>query len=270
MPWQPIAHDGSHRYAAPGPHAHACALGTRVGVWACGRVGARGCVGAHARRRSWAGRRGWALPVGGKCGVVLKARCGGHGSLTLSPPGSSGPGHRILLVTETRCPPVPRLRKHGDGCAPGTTGGDPRSLTACGHRWRRRTSWVPHSHGLGRWWQVEGSLGALSASLPWDVPGKVPGCGVAAPLVLGARRAHHRTGPSKMGRGGGSAGGCLASRDRPQLHWSARGYAGLGVCHEVGGARAHLEVPWVGRSRDTHNSQASQAVSPSQPPLFRP
>ena len=127
----------------------------------------------------------------------------GHGSLTLSPPGSSGPGHRILLVTETRCPPVPRLRTHGDGCAPGTTGGDPRSLTACRHRWRRRTSWVPHSHGLGRWWQVEGSLGALSASLPWDLPGKVPGCGAAAPLVLGARRAHHRTGPSKGLKGGG-------------------------------------------------------------------
>ena len=127
----------------------------------------------------------------------------GHGSLTLSPPGSSGPGHRILLVTETRCLPLPRLRKHGHGCAPGTTGRDPRSLTAYRHRWRRRTSWVPHSHGLGRWWQVEGSQGALSASLPWGLPGKVPGCGAAAPLVLGARRAHHRTGPSK-GRGGGA------------------------------------------------------------------
>ena len=194
----------------------------------------------------------------------------GHGSLTLSPPGSSGPGHRILLVTETRCPPVPRLRTHGDGCAPGTTGGDPRSLTACWHRWRCCTSWVPHSHGLGRWWQVEGSQGALSASLPWDLPGKVPGCGAAAPLVLGARRAHHRTGPSK-GRGGGggqgSAGGCLASRGRPQLHCSARGCAGLGVCDEVGGARAHLEVPWAGRPRDAHSGQA---VSPSLPPLFRP
>ena len=41
----------------------------------------------------------------------------------------------------------------------------------------------------------------------------------------------------------------------------------LGVCDEVGGARAHLEVPWAGRSRDTHSGQA---VSPSQPPLFRP
>ena len=163
------------------------------------------CVGARAGRGLGGG---WALRVGGKCGLVLQARWGGHGSLTLSPPGSSGPGHRILLVTETRCPPVPRPRTHGDGCAPGTTGGDPRSLTACRHRWRRRTSWVPHSHGLGRWWQVEGSLGALSASLPWDLPGKVPGCGATAPLVLGARRAHHRTGPSK-GRGGGQgpAGG---------------------------------------------------------------
>ena len=84
-----------------------------------------------------------------------------------------------------------------------TGGGGGRSLTACRHRWRRRTSWVPHSHGLGCWWQVEGSLGALSASLPWDLPGKVPGCGTAASLVLGARRAHHRTGPSKRVRGGG-------------------------------------------------------------------
>ena len=79
---------------------------------------------------------------------------------------------------------------------------NPRSLTACRHRWRRHTSRVPHSHGVGHWWQVEGSLGALSTSLPWDLPGKVPGCGTAAPLVLGARRAHHRTGPSKGGGGG--------------------------------------------------------------------
>ena len=86
----------------------------------------------RARRRSWAGRRGWALRVGGKCGLVLQARWGGHGSLTLSPPGSSGPGHRILLVTETRCPPVPRLRTHGDGCALGMTGGEPRSLKGGG------------------------------------------------------------------------------------------------------------------------------------------
>ena len=86
-------------------------------------VGARAGVGARARRRSWAGQRGWALRVGGKCGLVLQAQWGGHGSLTRSPTGSSGPGHRILLVTETRCPPVPRLRTHGDGCASGTTGG---------------------------------------------------------------------------------------------------------------------------------------------------
>ena len=33
--------------------------------------------------------------------------------------------------------------------------------------------------------------------------GSVPGCGAAAPLVLGARRAHHRTGPSKPNGGGG-------------------------------------------------------------------
>ena len=75
--------------------------------------------------------------------------------------------------------------------------------------------------------------------------------------------------PLRKGGGGGqgSAGGCLASRGHPQLHWSARGCAGLGVCDEVGGARAHLEVPWAGRSRDTHSGQA---VSPSQPPLLGP
>ena len=93
---------------------------------------------------------------------------------------------------------------HGDGRALGTTGGDPRSLTAKWHRWRRRTSWVPHSHGLGRCRQAEGSQGAQSASLPWDLPGMIPGCGAAAPLVLGARRAHYRTGPS-CGCGGGGA-----------------------------------------------------------------
>ena len=67
--------------------------------------------------------------------------------------------------------------------------------------------------------------------------------------------------------GGAGVGRCLASKGRPQLNWSARGCAGLGVCDEVGGARAHLEVPWAGRSRDTHSGQA---VSPSQPQLFRP
>ena len=73
----------------------------------------------------------------------------------------------------------------------------------------------------------------------------------------------------KEGGGGeGSAGGCLASRGHPQLHWSARGCAGLGVCDEVGGARAHLEVPWAGRSRDTHSGQASRLGS--QPPLLGP
>ena len=70
------------------------------------------CVGARAGRGVGGG---WALRVGGKCGLVLQARWGGHGSLTLSPPGSSGPGHRIFLVTETRCPPAQRLRKHGTG-----------------------------------------------------------------------------------------------------------------------------------------------------------
>ena len=120
-----------------------------------------------------------------------------------------GQGHRILLVTETRCPPVPRLRTHGDGCAPGTTWGGLRLLTAYRHRWRRHTSWVPHSHGLGRWWQVEGSLGALSASLPWDLPGKVPRCGVAAPLVVGPAGHTTRLAPPRVGGGVGAAKGLL-------------------------------------------------------------
>ena len=64
---------------------------------------------------------------------------------------------------------------------------------------------------------MEGSLGALSASLPWDLLGKVLGCGAAAPLVLGARRAHHRTGPSK-GRGGGGRGWQVAVRPPGVAH----------------------------------------------------
>ena len=115
MPWPLIAHDRSHGHAAPGPHYH-----RGLASWV--RVHTRVRVGVCARRRSWAERRGWALRVGGKCGLVLQARWGGHGSLTLSPPGSSGPGHRILLVTETRCSPV-----HGDGCAPGATGAGGRA-----------------------------------------------------------------------------------------------------------------------------------------------
>ena len=185
VPWPPIAMTG---HTDMPRLAH---MPTHHGALSTALVASRQAttpVCTRARRRSWAGRKGWALRVGGKCGLVLQARWGGHGSLTLSPPGSSGPGHRILLVTETEthCPPVPRLGTHGDGCAPGTTGQDPCSLTACRHKWRRCTSWVPRSHGLGRWWQVEGSLGALSASLLSDLSGKVPGCGVAAPLILGA------------------------------------------------------------------------------------
>ena len=165
------------------------------------------CAGVCACRCAWAGLGGRASRVGGKCGLVLQARWGGQGSLTLSPPGSIGPGPRNLHVTGTHCLPVPRLQMHGDGRALGTTGGDPRSLTAKWHRWRRRTSWVPHSHGLGRCRQAEGSQGAQSASLPWDLPGMIPGCGATAPLVLGARRAHYRTGPSAGGGGGGGRGG---------------------------------------------------------------
>ena len=105
------------------------------------------------------------------------------------------------------------------------------------------------------------ALGATSAGCT--------GCGATARVDEGAQRAPHPNGLSveEGGGGQGSAGGCLASRGHPQLHWSARGCAGLGVCDEVGGARAHLEVPWAGRSRDTHSGQA---VSPSQPPLLGP
>ena len=105
------------------------------------------------------------------------------------------------------------------------------------------------------------ALGATSAGCT--------GCGATARVDEGAQRAPHPNGLSveEGGGGQGSAGGCLASRGHPQLHWSARGCAGLGVCDEVGGARAHLEVPWAGRSRDTHSDQA---VSPSQPPLLGP
>ena len=108
------------------------------------------------------------------------------------------------------------------------------------------------------------SWGVLSTSLPQKRPLRLGHLGRDGTL-----RATPLADPccGEGGGGQGSAGGCMASRVRPHLHWSARGYAGLGVCDEVGGARAHLEVPWAGRSRDTHSSQS---VSPSQPPLFRP
>ena len=160
------------------------------------------CAGVCVCRCAWAGLRGRASRVGGKCGLMLQVRWGGQGSLTLSPPGSIGPGPRNLHVTETHCLPVPRLQMHGDGRALGTTGGDPRSLTAKWHRWRRRTSRVPQSHSLGRCRQAEGSQGAQSAFLPWDLPGMIPRCGAAASLVLGARRAHYRTSPSAGVPGG--------------------------------------------------------------------
>ena len=98
--------------------------------------------------------------MGGKCALVLHARWRSHGSLTLSPPESIGPGPRNLHVTGTRCLRVSPLQTHGDGCALGRTFGDPRFLTVKWHRWRRRSSQVQHSHGLGRSWQVEGTQGA--------------------------------------------------------------------------------------------------------------
>ena len=107
-------------------------------------------------------------------------------------------------------------------------------------------SWTgPSAHGAeGR--QEEGLQGALSAALPWSLPGLGAWVAVLLPAQTGGPRGHTTrvTAPFGRGRGGqGSAGGCLASRGRPQLNWSARGCAGLGVCDEVGGARAHLEVP---------------------------
>ena len=151
----------------------------------------------------------------------------------------------------------------------GTTGVRPALLECLRQRWCCHAGWVrlPTAEGLPRAGggapgrrECFSALGATSAGCT--------GCGAIARVDEGARRAPHPNGLSAgEGGGEGSAGGCLASRGCPQLHWSARGGAGLGVFDEVGGARAHLEVPWVGRSRDTHSGQA---VSPSQPPLFRP
>ena len=138
----------------------------------------------------------------------------------------------------------------GRVCA-GHDWGDPRSLTAQRHRWCRHTSWVPHSHGLGRWWQLEGSVGALSASLPSDLPGKVPKCGATAPLVHGACKAHSRTGPS-CGSGGGGGGGTIAE-GLGSRHRSVEGSIGrssrqrpqqLAVPNRVGASGAHLHA-WL-------------------------
>ena len=120
-------------------------------------------------------------------------------------------------------------------------------------------------HGAcGLWRSLTDPEGHRWRAEHFPAPGALEGAELpVSPLRLGHRRdgtlrATPLADPScgEGGGGQGSAGGCLASRGRPQLHWSARGCAGLGVCDEVGGARAHLEVPWVGRSRDTHSGQS--------------
>ena len=152
----------------------------------------------------------------------------------------------------------------------GTTGVRPALLDCLRHRWCCHAGWVrlPTAEGVPR--AGGGAPGRKECFPALGATGAgCTGCGATARVDEGAQRAPHPNGLSvEEGSGGqGSAGGCLASRGHPQLHWNARGCAGLGVCDEVGGARAHLKVPCAGRSRDTHSGQA---VSPSKPPLFRP
>ena len=86
----------------------------------------------------------WGLACRGQCGLVLQARWGGHGGLSPSPPGelwaraSLPPRHRDML------PAHPTTAGARGRAASGTTGGNPRSLTARRHRWRCCDSWVPH------------------------------------------------------------------------------------------------------------------------------
>ena len=169
----------------------------------------------------------------GRSSVVVQACWPGHGGLTLRPPGSSRPGHCIPLVAETRCPPVPRLCRHRHGGAPGTTGGDLHSLTACRPRWCHCTSCVPQFHG--GWWQVEGSLGALSAPPPPRPPSEGSQLRHCWPVSSGGPQLWGPDWPLQgKGRGGhGSARDCLASKGRPQLQETARSCAGLRVCDEV-------------------------------------
>ena len=202
--------------------------------------------------------------------LVLQAPVGRLESLTLSPPGGDvglgwqPPRHKDKLPNHsmTAC-------WHGKAVVCGTTGVTPALLHCLRHRWCCHAGWVrlPTAEGVPRAGggaprrrECFPALGATGAGCT--------SCDATARVDEGAQRAPHPNGLSiEEGGGQGSAGGCLASRGRPQLHRSARGCAGLGIYDEVGGARAHLEVPWAGRSRDAHSGQA---VSPSQPPLFRP
>ena len=211
-----------------------------------------------------------ALARGSVC-LVLQAPAGRLESLTLSPPGEMWAWARNLHVTRTCYPTTPRLPiGTGRRWYVARLGSDPHSLTALGTGGAASRA-GSGSHGRGR------TLGRWRGTRAQSVL-PCPGCHQCwlhwlrrySPRRRGGQRAPHPNGLSvEEGGGGGqgSAGGCLASRGHPQLHWSARGCAGLGVCDEVGGARAHLEVPWAGRSRDTHSGQA---VSPSQPPLLGP
>ena len=176
--------------------------------------------------------------------------------------GSQPPRHKDKLPNHstTAC-------WHGKAVVRGTTGVRPALLDCLRHRWCCHAGWVRLPTAEGVPWASGGAPGRGECFPALGATGAgCTGCGTIARVDEGAR-GHHTRMASPLRRGGGLAGGCLASRGRPQLHWSARGCAGLGICDEVGGARAHLEVPWAGRSRDTHSGQA---VSPSQPPLFRP
>ena len=202
--------------------------------------------------------------------MVLQAPAGRLESLTLSLPGEMWAWARNLHVTRTCYPTTPRLPVGtGRRWYVARLGSDPHLLTALGTGGAAsRAGSGSDSRGrtMGRW-----SGTSAQSVLPY------PGCHQCWLHWLWRYSPRRRGGPEgttpewlsveEGGGGQGSAGGCLASRGHPQLHWSARGCAGLGVSDEVGRARAHLEVPWAGCSRDTHSAQA---LSPSQPPLFRP
>ena len=91
---------------------------------------------------------------------MLQLPWGGHGSLTLSPPESSGLQHPNVQVMKTSRLVAPQLHVHGDGYAEGTTAGDPRSLFAWRYRWR---CWLgPSLSRPGCWWRLQGTLGTPS------------------------------------------------------------------------------------------------------------
>ena len=215
-------------------------------------------VGAHGAGKCVPGAPG----PGREAGERDSEPAGGDVGLSSQPP-----RHKDMLPNHstTAC-------WHGKAVVRGTTGVRLALLDCLRHRWCCHVGWVWLPTAQGVPWAGGGAPGRRECFPALGATGAgctgCTGCGATARVDEGAQRAPHPNGLAVEERGGGqgSAGGCLASRGRPQLHWSARGCAGLGICDEVRGARGHLEVPWAGRSRDTHSGQA---VSPSQPPLFR-